>query len=63
MYITKTIMKFKLLDNKEVSTTERYNETDQQHKSHYSDSYQYLDELLDKTFILDYFMERRRPNK
>jgi hypothetical protein len=56
-------MKFKLLDNKEVSTTERYNETDQQHKSHYSDSYQYLDELLDKTFILDYFMERRRPNK
>ncbi len=54
-------MKFMLLDNVRAhgaaTATERYKE-DRRHTSHYSESYQYLDELLDKTFVTDYFMDR-----
>ena len=59
MYITQTIMKFMLLDNVRAqgAATERYKE-DIRHSSHYSDSYQHLDDLLDKTFVTDYFMDR-----
>lgn len=52
-------MKFMLLDNVRAqgAITERYKE-DRRHASHYSDSYQHLDDLLDKTFVTDYFMVR-----
>lgn len=52
-------MKFMLLDNVRAqgAATERYKE-DRRHSSHYSDSYQHLDDLLDKTFVTDYFMDR-----
>ncbi len=52
-------MKFMLLDNvrAQEAATERYKE-DRRHISHYSDSYQHLDDLLDKTFVTDYFMDR-----
>lgn len=56
-------MKFMLLDNvtAQGELTERYKE-DRKHISHYSDSYQHLDELLDKTFVTDYFMDRSTRN-
>jgi len=60
MYITKTIMKLVLLDNvraQETAAAQHYKK-DGHNISHYSDSYRYLDELLDKTFVTDYFMER-----
>jgi len=52
-------MKFMLLDNvrAQEAATKRYKE-DIRHASHYSDSYQHLDDLLDKTFVTDYFMDR-----
>lgn len=56
-------MKFMLLDNVRAhgagsaTATDRYKK-DGHPNSHYSDSYQYLDELLDKTFVTDYFMDR-----
>lgn len=53
-------MKLVLLDNvraQETAATQRYKK-DGHNISHYSDSYQYLDELLDKTFVTDYFMDR-----
>ena len=45
-------MKFKILD-----VTPLTNENDSIHTSD-SDAYRYLDELLDKTFVTDYFLDR-----
>lgn len=45
-------MNFKILD-----VTSRASENDTIHRSD-SDTYQYLDELLDKTFVTDYFLDR-----
>ena len=53
-------MKLMLLDNvraQETAADQRYKK-DGHNISHYSDSYRYLDELLDKTFVTDYFMDR-----
>ncbi len=53
-------MKLMLLDNiraHETAVDERYKK-DGHTISHYSESYRYLDELLDKTFVTDYFMDR-----
>lgn len=50
-------MKFTILD-----VTHQPSQKDKDHKRNIhtsdSDTYQYLDELLDKTFVTDYFMER-----
>ena len=48
MIIVSTIMKFTILD-----AHARHN--------HSSSKYQYLDDLLDKTFITDYFLDRAPP--
>lgn len=29
--------------------------------AHYTDTYTYLDDLLDKTFLTDYFLDRTTP--
>lgn len=61
MYITQTIMKFMILDDvraQAAAAAERYKEDDGYNRVKYSDSYQHLDDLLDKTFITDYFMVR-----
>lgn len=58
MYITKTIMKFMVLDKggyaDDASAIHYKNNT---HTASAS-AYQHLDDLLDKTFITDYFMDR-----
>lgn len=43
-------MKFKVLDARD---------QDDVQSTHLSNTYQYLDDLLDKTFLADYFIERR----
>jgi hypothetical protein len=30
--------------------------------AHYTDTYTYLDDLLDKTFLTDYFLDRTVPS-
>jgi len=50
MYIEKTIMKFTFLDA---------TKTEHPDIRTYSDTYKYLDEFLDKTFIMDYFIVRK----
>lgn len=30
-------------------------------RAHYTDTYTYLDDLLDKTFLTDYFLDRTTP--
>jgi hypothetical protein len=55
-------MKFMVLDDNiraqaRAADAPRYKEA-ARHNTHYSDSYQHLDELFDKTFITDYFMDR-----
>ncbi len=52
MYNSETIMKFKILD-----ITSHVSKNDMIHRSD-SDTYQYLDDLLDKTFVTDYFLDR-----
>ena len=46
-------MKFAILD----SSVEHSNPHEHHDGKTYSDKYQYLDDLLDKTFIVDYFMD------
>ena len=46
-------MKFKILD-----VTSRASENDTNIHRSVSETYQYLDELLDKTFVTDYFLDR-----
>jgi hypothetical protein len=53
MYITKTIMKFMILDK-----TRKADDAPARSGSGSGSAYQYLDDLLDKTFITDYFMDR-----
>ena len=43
-------MKFALLDTRRHGNTQRVLRS--------SDTYQYLDDLLDKTFLTDYFLDR-----
>jgi hypothetical protein len=43
-------MKFAILDTHTDGNTQRVRG--------YSDTYQYLDDLLDKTFLTDYFLDR-----
>ena len=43
-------MKFAILDARAHGSA--------QHARHSSDTYQYLDDLLDKTFLTDYFLDR-----
>jgi hypothetical protein len=43
-------MKFALLDTRRHGNTQRVMRS--------SDTYQYLDDLLDKTFLADYFLDR-----
>jgi hypothetical protein len=45
-------MKFKVLDD-------RLQDDGQSTQLSISNTYQYLDDLLDKTFLADYFIERR----
>ena len=47
-------MKFKIVD---VTSRASENDTNHIHRS-VSETYQYLDELLDKTFVTDYFLDR-----
>jgi hypothetical protein len=61
MYITKTIMKFIPLDHvrvPEYDADKHADKKDTRHETYYSDTYQYLDDLMDKTFITDYFLNR-----
>lgn len=53
-----TIMKFVILDD--VNSYHPHDKKDLRESSHhkYTDRYHYLDELLDKTFITDYFFDR-----
>lgn len=54
MYIEKTIMKFTILDR--IVPEHPDNNT-------YSDTYKYLDEFLDNTFITEYFMIRETSRR
>jgi len=47
-------MKFTLLDSRVADSN--LHEDDQQHHKVTTDKYQYLDDLLDKTFLFDYFL-------
>ena len=47
-------MKFKILD---VTSRASENDNNNIHRS-VSETYHYLDELLDKTFVTDYFLDR-----
>lgn len=49
-------MKFRILDSHIQHTNRRDDRATHDDKT-YSDKYQYLDDLLDKTFIVDYFMD------
>jgi hypothetical protein len=53
-------MKFVVLDDMKLQTVA--DEDDRRKNIHntYGDRYHYLDQLLDKTFITDYFMDRAR---
>ena len=48
-------MKFAILD----SSVEHSNPHERHEGKTYSDKYQHLDDLLDKTFLVDYFMDHR----
>lgn len=54
-------MKFRLLDT---NTTHHASNTEHMHqqlykvRDTYTNTYQYLDDLLDKTYITDYFMNK-----
>ena len=52
LYITHIIMKFTVLD----ARVDADGRTDA--RAHYTDTYTYLDDLLDKTFLTDYFLDR-----
>lgn len=48
-------MKFTLLD---IKPTQKYQHQTRNTHDTYSDKYQYLDDLLDKTYLTDYFMDK-----
>jgi len=48
-------MKFTLLDS-QVSHSNRHDPTAHHEDKTYTDKYQYLDDLLDKTYLIDYFL-------
>ena len=48
-------MKFRILDS-HIQYSQRRDDRATHDDKPYSDKYQYLDDLLDKTFIVDYFM-------
>ena len=56
-------MKFKLLDKVTTHHSNQAHHTNHMHQVYkdrntYTDTYQYLDDLLDKTYITDYFMDK-----
>lgn len=53
-------MKFTLLDSRVEDS--KLHEVHQQHHNVTTDKYQYLDDLLDKTFLVDYFMVHHNTN-
>ena len=48
-------MKFTILDS-QVSQSNRHNHHIKHDDKTYTDKYMYLDDLLDKTFLIDYFL-------
>jgi hypothetical protein len=48
-------MKFTLLDSRVVDSNQ-HDDDDDKYNKHQKDKYQYLDDLLDKTFLVDYFL-------
>ena len=50
-------MKFRILDSHIQHSHRRDDDRAAHDDKPYSDKYQYLDDLLDKTFIVDYFMD------
>ena len=48
-------MKFMLLDSLVVDSNQ-HDDDDDKHNKQQKDKYQYLDDLLDKTFLVDYFL-------
>lgn len=48
-------MKFTLLDSRVAQSNRHEHHARHEHKT-YTDKYQYLDDLLDKTYLVDYFM-------
>lgn len=55
-------MKFRLLDTNTAHNANHAHHTHHMHEIHkrrtYTDTYQYLDDLLDKTYLTDYFMNK-----
>ncbi len=56
-------MKFKLLDKVTTHHSNQAHHTNHMHQVYkdrntYTNTYQYLDDLLDKTYITDYFMDK-----
>jgi hypothetical protein len=48
-------MKFALLDSRAAHSNRDEHHSHHEHKT-YTDKYQYLDDLLDKTYLVDYFL-------
>ena len=48
-------MKFTLLDSRVAQSNRHEHHARHEHKT-YTDKYQYLDDLLDKTYLVDYFL-------
>lgn len=48
-------MKFTLLDSRVAHSNRHEHHSHHEHKT-YTDKYQYLDDLLDKTYLVDYFL-------
>ena len=51
-------MKFALLDSRAAHSNRDEHHSHHEHKT-YTDKYQYLDDLLDKTYLVDYFLIHR----
>lgn len=55
-------MKFRLLDTNTAHNANHAHHTLHNHEIHkhriYTDTYQYLDDLLDKTYLTDYFINK-----
>jgi hypothetical protein len=48
-------MKFTMLDSRAAHSNRDEHHSHHEHKT-YTDKYQYLDDLLDKTYLVDYFL-------
>ena len=54
-------MKFTLLDSR-VAHSNQHEQHDHHEDKTYTDKYQYLDDLLDKTYLIDYFLVHDADN-